>query len=91
LAGLSSSGFISRRAIITAANDAVLMKNAGAIPTKAMSRPAVPGPSSRAKLNDAELSPTAFGMSASGTSSETNDCRAGLSIAVMQPNANAMA
>ena len=73
----------------TATNVTVLMKKAGAMPTPAMSRPAAPGPSSRAKLNDAEFSPTALGMSSLPTISETNACRAGLSAAVITPNTNA--
>ena len=59
------------------------------MPTPAISRPDAPGPSSRAKLKDAEFSPTALEMSSLPTISETNDCRAGLSAAVITPNTNA--
>ena len=49
-----------------------LMSMPGATPTAAMSRPAAPGPMSRAALNDIELRPTALGISRSATISETN-------------------
>ena len=52
-------------------------------------RPASPGPRIRARLNAAELRPTALVTSSGSTISETNDCRAGASKAEPMPKTNA--
>ncbi|MNW58607.1 hypothetical protein D3C74_364840 [compost metagenome] len=49
-----------------------LMMNTQPVPTAAISRPATPGPISRAALNDALLRPTAFESLSLGTISATN-------------------
>ncbi len=58
-------------------------------PIAAMSRPATAGPTRRAALKEAELSPTALERSSGPTISETNDCRAGASKAVPTPKTRA--
>ena len=60
----------------------VLSSSAGPTPHSAMTTPARPGPMRRPRLNDAEFSETALVSLSSGTISETNACRAGLSMAV---------
>jgi hypothetical protein len=72
-----------------AMNVSALSRNTGPVPTQPMSTPARPGPMSRALLKEALLSPTALGRSSRGTSSETNVCRAGPSIAVAVPSSAA--
>jgi len=60
-------------------------------PTPAMSRPARPGPISRAPVKDALLRPTAFGRPSGGTNWATKVCRAGASKALATPSASAKA
>ena len=59
-------------------------------PSQAISPPAIAGPMTRPRLNDAELSPTAFGSWSRRTISWTNAWRAGVSIAVPMPNRKAI-
>jgi hypothetical protein len=55
----------------------------------AMRTPPMAGPIIRALLKEVEFSPTAFGRSASPTSSDTKDWRAGASKAEAHPSRNA--
>ena len=59
-------------------------------PSQAMNPPASAGPIMRARLNDAEFSPTALGSWSCPTISFTNACRAGASNAVPMPNTKAI-
>lgn len=70
-AGCSCAGFMANSAPIIARKLSALMSMPGATPTAAMSRPAAPGPISRAALKDIELRPTALGINESATISET--------------------
>ena len=88
-AGRSSSVFIWVRASSTATKLSVLTKNAGPVPTAAMTSPATPGPRIRAALNEALLRLTALASEVRGTISETNVWRAGLSMAVARPCSSA--
>ncbi|CPU65420.1 Uncharacterised protein [Mycobacteroides abscessus] len=63
-----------------------LMMNSQPEPTAAMSSPATPGPTRRAALNDALLSPTALESLSAGTISATNVWRTGLSNAETTPS-----
>ena len=54
-----------------------------------MRPPATAGPIMRARLNEAELSPTALASRASSTISLTNDWRIGASNAAPVPNTKA--
>ena len=65
------------------------MRNTHPVPTAAMSSPATPGPISRAALKDALFRPTAFDSLCAGTSSATNVCRTGPSMAVTHPRVSA--
>ena len=76
---------------MTKTNVAVLSRRASPVPHHAMTTPATPGPMSRPRLNDAELSATAFASFSLGTISETNAWRVGLSMAVVMPWRRAMA
>jgi hypothetical protein len=58
-------------------------------PNQAMSPPAAAGPMIRARLNDAELRPTALETWSGPTISDTNACRLGPSNAVPVPNTKA--
>ena len=73
----------------TARNEAALMMKTQPMPMLAMSRPATPGPISRAALNDALFKPTALGRSSSGTISVTKVWRDGESIAATTPDSSA--
>ena len=75
--------------ISTAPKLAALIRNTGPVPTQAISRPAIPGPTIRAALNVALLRPTALGRCSCGTISLTKVCRAGLSSAVTTPSRRA--
>ncbi len=57
-------------------------------PIRAISTPARAGPIIRARLNDAEFSPTALARSLLSTISLTNAWRAGTSSALAVPNRN---
>ena len=87
--GWNCSVRILAREKITAPKLAALTRNAGAVPSPAMTRPATPGPASRARLNEALFSATALGRSPAGTSSETNAWRAGASNALAMPRPSA--
>ena len=63
-----------------------LISNAGPTPHQAMVRPATAGPTRRAAWNEVVFSPTALGISFSGTISGANDCRAGPSKAEATPS-----
>jgi hypothetical protein len=67
----------------------VLRKNTGPVSRAAITRPATPGPMSRAALKDALLRPTALLSDSCGTISETKVWRAGLSSAAATPCTNA--
>ena len=69
--------------------DAPLNRNAQPVPTEAMTRPAIAGPTMRAALNEVEFSAMAFDKSRSPTSSATKVWRTGASSAALQPNRNA--
>ena len=60
-------------------------------PSQAIMKPARAGPTIRAALNDAELSPTALVRSSLLTISLTKDCLAGASKAVPTPKVKASA
>ena len=68
-----------------------MRKNAGAIPTTAISTPATAGPMTRALLKLALFSPTALATRSGPTISLTNACLAGMSKAVTQPSSRARA
>ncbi len=87
--GSSSEARIATSATIVAPKLTPLMMNTQPGPTPAISRPARPGPISRAPVNDALLSPTAFGRPSGGTSCATNVCRAGASNALATPRRRA--
>jgi hypothetical protein len=70
-------------------NEMPFIKNAQPVPTVAMTKSAAAGPTMRAALYEVELSETALGWSSSPTSSATNVCRTGASIAAAKPNTNA--
>ncbi len=78
-AGRSSPGFIRNSPSSTATKLNVFTANTGQMPTQAIISPAMAGPISRAPLNDALFSPTALLSRSSGTTSDTNACRAGAS------------
>ena len=59
-------------------------------PNAAITRPATAGPTIRAAWKVAELRPMALGSRSVPTTSETKDCRAGLSNAVPIPNRKAI-
>lgn len=59
------------------------------MPQLAITNPPMAGPTSRALLNWAEVSPTALTTCSRPTSSVTNDCRAGLSNAFVSPSTTA--
>ena len=84
---------ISAKPMSTETNETALRKKQAAVPTctlanAPMTRPATAGPSKRAPLKVAELSAMALGKSALPTISTMNDCRAGMSKALIVPNAN---
>src|SRR5205814_3799996 len=62
-----------------------LATNTGPRPNHAIDTPDTAGPTIRAVLNVAADSPSAFGSSSRPTSSETNACRTGVSIALITP------
>jgi hypothetical protein len=59
-------------------------------PTAATSSPATAGPTTRAPLNIEELSAMALTRSSRPTISTTNDCRAGMSNALVTPSSAAI-
>ena len=63
--------------------------NAVPVPSAAIVSPASAGPRIRAVLNVAALSDIALGSNGLPTSSETNDCRTGVSTAVTTPHSAA--
>ena len=73
---------------MTKTNDTALSPKQMLVPPARISTPARAGPSTRASWKMALLRPIAFGRSAAGTSSETNDCRVGLSTANPSPYTN---
>src|SRR6266545_5996683 len=87
----SSCGRIRHSDSSTAEYVSPLTMITGPVPNQWISRPARPGPISRAALNEAEFSPTAFGRSSRPTISTTNDWRVGASNAVPTPNRKASA
>ncbi len=87
--GWNSSARILLSEKITAPKLAALIRKAGPVPSKAMTRPATPGPASRARLKEALFRATALGRSSAGTSSETNAWRAGASNALATPRPSA--
>ena len=72
---------------MTNTNDTALSPKQMPVPPARISTPASAGPSTRASWKMALLSPIAFGRSAGGTSSDTNDWRVGLSTASAMPYA----
>ena len=58
---------------MTPMNPRLFTKNVGPTPKRPITRPAIAGPTMRARLNPAELSATALDTSARPTSSITND------------------
>ena len=69
-------------------NDTALNTKQTPVPTTTISTPARAGPRIRATWKIALLRPMALGSSWAGTSSETNDCRVGLSTASASPKTN---
>ncbi len=75
--------------MITARKLTALIAKAVATPNAPIVRPAIAGPATRAPLNIAELSDTAFPMSLGPTISIANDWRTGMSTAFAQPSSSA--
>jgi len=75
-----------RSAPITKRKLTPFRRNAGAMPKLAMRSPAAAGPTMRAELKPAEDRATALTRSLLRTSSETRDCRAGLSRVLTKPS-----
>ena len=76
---------------MTARKLTALIAKAVATPNAPMVNPATAGPTTRAPLNIAELSETAFPMSLGPTISMANDWRTGMSMALTQPRPSASA
>ena len=66
--------------------EAALARNAQPVPTALIITPAIAGPRMRPVLKIVELMPTALTRSSLPTISTTNDCRIGLSTAVIKPS-----
>ncbi len=88
---LSSAGRMLISPYRTARYEAALRRNTGPVPAAATVRPAMAGPRVRAMLNWAEFRLTAAGTRSRATSSEMKALRAGVSMAVAVPRANARA
>ena len=86
--GCSSAGRINASPASTATLDSALARKAQPVPTAVIVMPAMAGPMMRAELNVVELMATALASSSLPTISTTNDCRTGMSTALIRPRTN---